>query len=381
VSFWEGEFLGGRILKKFLFSTTALAVAGIFAFGADANAAAKPIKLSVGGFMTTEMGFGSNESDFETGGAATTTTSNKRADFNNVQDSEVFFTGSTKLDSGVTVSITIQLEADQARNGTQIDESYMKLTGGFGDLRLGSTTGTNSVLKHLAPYVGVGLDGGGSDNYISVPAAVTASNSTNAATSGDANKIAYISPRAGGLAVGFSFTPSTANADTAPATGGNAGSDVQVIEGALSYETTMGTSSVKADIAAENASNNTTKVRAGLLIAAGGFTVGGSISKQNDSDNLRTNLNTSLKREAYDLGVSYAMGDYKFGVATAVGTVDVGDALEDSESKWSAGLQYTIDTGVTGTLTYINADYDDSTTGAASNNDGHALIGQLKVSF
>ena len=76
-------------MKKFLYSTTALAVAGALTFGSDANAAAKPIKIAVGGFMTTEMGFGNNNGEFETGGATTTATSNKKSSFNNIQDSEI----------------------------------------------------------------------------------------------------------------------------------------------------------------------------------------------------------------------------------------------------------------------------------------------------
>ena len=369
-------------MKKFLFSTTALAVAGAFVFGADANAAAKPIKLSVGGFMTTEMGFGDNDGTFETGGAASTTTSNKRASFNNVQDSELLFSGSTKLDSGVTLSINIQIEADQARVGTTIDESYMKLTGAFGDLRLGSTTGTNSVLKHTAPYVGVAPDGGGSDPYISVPAAVTASNSTNTSSSGDANKIAYISPRVGGLAVGVSYTPSTTNADTSPVTGGNDAEGGEVLEAAVSFETKVGTSSVGADFAAEKRSNGTHAYRGGIKVTAGGITAGGSLFKRNDNDGDNTATATDNNADSYDLGVSYAMGSYTFGVAKAYGERSDGPGTEDKESKWSAGMSYAIDTGVTGTLTYIKADYDDGASGAAgTGNNGHALIGQLKVSF
>jgi len=368
-------------LKNFLFSTTALAVAGALTFGADANAAAKPIKIAVGGFMTTEMGFGNNDGDFETGGAATTATSNKKADFNNIQDSEIYFTGSTVLDSGVTVSITIQMEGDQARNGV-IDESYMKLTGGFGDLRLGSVTGMASTLKIKAPFVGVAPDGGGSDPYISVPANVTAANSTDVGTSGDANKIAYVSPRSGGLAVGLSFTPSTTNADTAIVTGGNVGTEVQVLEAALSYETAVGTSSVKADISAENASNNTTKIHVGASVGVGAVKIGGSFSKQAEKDDLRTQTATSNKREAYNLGISYAMGAYTFGLSSASGTASTGPGVEDKERKWQVGMSYAIDTGVTGTLTYITADYTDGNSGlAANNNDGQALIGQIKVSF
>jgi len=373
-------------LKKFLYSTTALAVAGTLVFGADANAAAKPIKIGVGGFMTSEWGWGDNDGSFETGGASTTTTSNKRASLNNVQDSEIYFTGSSKLDSGVTVSITIQLEADQAAAAQNIDESYMKLTGDFGDLRLGSTTGPASVLKHTAPYVGVAPDGGGSDNYITVPGSNHAGNSTNVTSSGDANKIMYISPRTGGLAVGVGYTPSTTNSNASPTTGGNAADGGEVIEGVVSFETTMGTSAVQADIAMESRSNDTQALRAGVKVTTGGITVGGSIFKRNDESSLRTDSElggtSDLNSEAYDLGVSYAMGAYTFGIAKAYGEAQDGDGVDDTESKWSLGMSYAIDTGVTGTLTYIKADYDDgSTGGAADDNSGHAVIGQIKVAF
>jgi len=178
-----------------------------------------------------------------------------------------------------------------------------------------------------------------------------------------------------------SFTPSTTNVNTSPVVGGN-GAETTVLEAALSFETTMGTSSVKADIAAESAGDKTRKYRAGLLVGVGGITVGGSVSRQIDSDSLNADLATSRKRRAYDLGVSYAMGDYKFGIATAVGVNDVGTSLEDTEKKWSIGMQYAIDTGVTGTLTLIRAEYKDGNTGGVTdNNDGEAIIGQIKVSF
>jgi len=369
-------------LKKFLFSTTALAVAGALTFGSDANAAAKPIKIGVGGFMTSEMGFGDNDGAFETAGNSNPGTGIKRADFNNVQDSEILFSGSSKLDNGVTVSINIQLETDRTSSGQNIDETYMKLTGAFGDLRLGSTTGSNSVLKHVAPAVGQHPRLGGSDNYITVPTAVGASNSTDFASSGDNNKIAYISPRVGGLAFGASFTPSTANAATSPVSGGNSSDQTEVIEAALSYETTMGTSSVKADIAGSSRNNNSRSIRAGINVGFGGFTVGGSIAKRNDSDDIRKNVAGSVDANAYDLGVTYAMGAYTFGLTKAYGEQVDGNATKDEQSKWAAGVSYAVDTGVTTTLTYTKASYNDGVLGDnTTNNDGHALVGQIKVTF
>ena len=372
-------------MKKFLYSTTALAVAGAFAFSGDANAAAKPISISVGGFMSHEIGYGSNDGTFEANNGTSTAAAvnNKRSGINNVQDSELLFTGSSKLDSGVTVSITIQIEADQASvAGNHIDESYMKLTGGFGDIRLGSTTGPASVLKHLAPNVGQHPRLGGSDAYITVPASVRAGNSTDVTTSGDANKFAYISPRMSGIAIGLGYTPSTANVNTAALTGGNNAAEDEIYEGVLSFETTVGTSSVGADIAAETRNNETRAYRAGLVVGFGGFKVGGSAMSRVDSRDNRKRTGTSNKQNAYDLGATYAMGAYTFGLTKAYGEQVDGEGVQDEQSKWAAGISYALDTGVSTTITYTKADYNDGAAGGfTDNNSGHAVVGEIKVSF
>ena len=367
-------------MKKFLFSTTALAVAGAFAFSGTANAAAKPIKIGVGGYMSQEMGFGSNDASFEDDGHTLT----KRDAFNTVSDSEIYFTGTTKLDSGVSVSVTIQLEGDQTSGA--IDESYMKLTGGFGDLRIGYVSGSNTTLKHIAPYVGMGLDGGASDNYISVPANNTAAVSTNTSTSGDNAKIVYISPVSGGLRIGASYTPSLTVSNLSPAVGGISGTDTQVYEGVLSYEAAMGTGSVKADIGYEHASgtsvNTHDMIRAGILFGTGGITFGGSVSKRRNRNQDKDNTTNTDEKDAYDLGVSYAMGDYKFGIAHTHGTADTADGTDDEETKWGVGVEYGgLGGGVTLKGAYVNAQYDDSGTAVADNNSGHAIVGSIKVSF
>jgi len=371
-------------MKKFLFCTTALAVAGAFAFSGEANAAAKPLKIGVGGFMASQMGFGSNGASFEDKGTANPADDTKQDSFNMLQDSEIYFTGSTKMDNGVTLSVTVQLEGDQARNGV-IDESYMKLTGGFGDIRLGSVSGPVSTLKHTAPYVGFRLDGGDTNNYIQVPTNATASASTNLAESGDAVKIVYISPVvAGGLRIGLGYTPSTVNADTSPLLTG-AAADEQVYEASISYEAKMGTSDVKLDLATEHASgigNDTHRgYRAGLNVTAGGITVGGGIAQKDNQGSEKSNTTNSDERSTYDIGIKYATGAYTFGVAMTDGEHQTTAANTDNVKKWGVGMTYGLSTGVTLAAGYYYADFSDSGTAVADNNDGHALIGQIKVSF
>jgi len=161
-------------MKKSLYMTTALAAAGVLAFGAtDAMAAekAKKMQIKVSGSMKSLIGFASNSGSYET--TASNTSRTHYDAFNIVNDSEVHFKGTTKLDNGISVSVVIQLETDQKNNGTQVDETYVKLTGGFGDIRIGSQKAATFTLKHAAPLGGaIGLGNPDTNNWIIKPSAV-----------------------------------------------------------------------------------------------------------------------------------------------------------------------------------------------------------------
>ena len=166
-------------MKKALFSTTALAAAGALAFVASdalAQSKAKPMSMSVGGYFNSYIGFAEQSGNFE----VDTSTAGLEAgydSFNIVNDSEVYFKGSTKTDSGLGVSVTIQLETDQLGNGsTHIDETYMTLSGGFGSVYLGSTKGAGAKLNVGAPSVGgLGLTTTDHAKWIIRPSAVGSS--------------------------------------------------------------------------------------------------------------------------------------------------------------------------------------------------------------
>ena len=121
-------------MKKVLYSTTALAAAGALALGASdalAQSKAKPLSMSVGGYFNSFMGYAEQDSSFESTASATGRVGYDQ--FNIINDSEIYFRGSTKTDSGIGVSVTVQLESDQVSNASaHIDESYMTLSGGFG---------------------------------------------------------------------------------------------------------------------------------------------------------------------------------------------------------------------------------------------------------
>ena len=97
--------------------------------------------------------------------------------------------------------MVIQLETDPSGDNGAIDKSYTKFTGGFGDIRIGSTKAVGSVLKHNAPNCGLlSFNGGDVENFIIQPSGSSLANSQVTNISGsDAMKLFYITPKMSGL--------------------------------------------------------------------------------------------------------------------------------------------------------------------------------------
>ncbi|MBT5941621.1 MAG: hypothetical protein HOG95_16960, partial [Rhodospirillaceae bacterium] len=97
----------------------------------------------------------------------------------------------------MTVDVIIQLETDQSTAGggqtsnaanassnNSIDESYVRLHGGFGDLRMGSTKNASNVMATMAPSVGItSSNDGDASNVIIKPSSVSVGTDTLLGTS------------------------------------------------------------------------------------------------------------------------------------------------------------------------------------------------------
>jgi hypothetical protein len=374
-------------MRKSLYMTTALAAAGLLAFGA-ADANAKKIKIGLGGFLNTYVGFAEQDGSFES-----TNSNPARVGYdsiNIVNDSEVYFKGGTKLDNGVGVNVIIQMEADPSGGNGAIDESYVKLTGGFGDLRIGSTKFASFVLRHGAPGAGaVAMGNPDTNNYIVKPA----NNSLGGGQGthiggGDQLKAVYITPKMNGFRMGASYVPSTTNADTMPATGGNSGTEVQMYDVVASYENKMGGMMLKADIAAfreqAQASNSVDGRRFGITMGFGAVTIGGSLLNEDAVDAGQSTATTNPDMESMDAGISYKMS-----AATTLGLTYFnakkenasGTAGEDSVTKIGAGINHSLGSGVTFVGSLANVDFEDESTADADNNGGWLAVAGIKVGF
>ena len=185
-------------MKKLLIGTTALVAAGALASGAQA---ADPISIGVGGYFHAGVSIASQDMDQNVRG------------YGFDREGEIIFSGSTTLDNGLSVGVNVQLEAETS--GDQIDESFMWISGAFGQLRGGSFDGALNVNGIYAPSAAQGLYG------VIFPTGTSAIAGAGSVGEGgfglgpdyDAAKIAWYSPTVGGARVGVSFTPEGGGAD------------------------------------------------------------------------------------------------------------------------------------------------------------------------
>jgi hypothetical protein len=370
-------------MKKILMSTSALVAAGMLV---AAPASAK-VKLGLGGFMSMTAGFVDNDGSFEVA-PNNGLTQTERDSFNLIMDSEVYFRGNTKLDNGTRVDVIIQMEADQVGAGV-IDESYLKLTGGFGDVRIGSTAFATAVLRNTAVYTGpYRLDTPDLNNFITQPTAVTVRRGNTAAQAGnDQVKVAYISPIFNGLRFGASWLNDASTGNTAANVGGTGGTTTQAYDIGIQY----GNKTFKVDLSQYKqigtAANTFKQNRAGINVTLGATKIGASMAKQDNvgqrtvAGNNKGSTTDSDEGNAFDIGVSHKVGAYTIGVAYFNSKSDLAAAGDDEETSMVLGASTAVGPGVTGSVGIYNVDHTDVTNTATNNNNGWALIGQVKVAF
>ncbi len=195
-------------MKKILLGSTAIVAAGMIASVPSADAASK-MKLGVGGYMEQWFGFTSGDD-----GVA-----QDYSGFSTVSDGEIHFKGKTKLDNGITVGVNVQLEAQQG--GDQIDEQYMTVSGGFGQIIIGDENSAMYKMHYAPSDFGIGTNSG---DVTSWNKPVSDAEGDSIAMGGhyrapfgatyiepnavnDSAKISYFTPRVSGFQLGLSYAP------------------------------------------------------------------------------------------------------------------------------------------------------------------------------
>jgi len=368
-------------MKKLLVASTALV-----AFAAVNSAqAADPIKLSLGGYMNQYIGYADND---ENG------TANNYAEVLNQSDIEIYFTGSTTLDNGLTIGVVIQEEQDRGSTGQ--DDVYMSVkSDSLGEVRLGATKGSSYTLSHAAPNVGLGInDGDQADWFVNSNGILDEVNTQWAAGDGgnhnDGQKVIYYTPNLGGFQAGFSYGLAVAGNGTAH-NGVNLYSDGSdyVVDAALAYNGEFSGVSVGADVSYVNVARggdggvnhgyDSNMVRGGIVFGVAGFEFGGSYATDENYGGVK-----DKDADAWDLGVSYATGPYAVSLTyinLEIEESGASNAQEDSVDVFELAGTYDMGAGVSLVGSIMNADMEDGSNVKTAENDAWGVVGGIKVKF
>ena len=367
--------------NAYLLATTALGLCMVV--GTGTAQAADPIKLSVGGYMEQWIGFADNDSS---------NNAFDYADFDTQSDTEIHFTGSTKLDNGLSVSVNMELEADHVGGG--FDHSWMTISSDtYGSVIVGGQEAFMNDIFNGAPDVGIGLTDGDAGNWVVNPGNFsTGGYGIDNTFGGDVeHRVKYISPSIAGFTVGIDYAPDEADNNAQPDR--LAGDDHN-----YSYGVTYGGefSGVEVGVAGSvghrliNGSGSYDLYSGSASLAMSGWTVSGgytrfkqSIHQNGQTGNVAAN---AMNGYGYSAGVSYATGPYAvslgYGYEEFEATPDAA-GLEDTQGTWMLSGSYEMGPGVSLLGSVFGTDYEGETPNdnGADDNDGWGVVAGLAVNF
>ena len=324
-------------MRKLLLGSTALAAAATL----SANAALADISIS--GYY--EFSYSSTSSNV----AAEDGTS-----FGS--DSEIKFSFSEKTDSGLDLSMVVEMPSDGT--DTNVQESSLTISGGFGKLVLGQNDGASDnygidaedvVGEEIQENAGVGLTLNDTDVH---------------SADGDTTKISYHIPAVGGLTAGVSITDAGTNGSTGTQDITGYGAQYAMEAGGASI--TIGAASMKQDTVTAQDNDSTNY---GVKIVSGDLTFIAATAEYEAVGQDEESTGAGAKMVISD-GLSAAVFTYK--------VEDNGTAEEYSNS--GVEVAYTIASGLTA---YLNVeDYEfKSGTGGETADSGTASKLTIVASF
>ncbi|HBU98397.1 porin [Thalassospira lucentensis] len=347
-------------MKKILVASSALVAV---AFAGQASASEK-ISLSVGGYMEQWAGVASQDDAYASRNAFQS-------------DTEVHFKGSTTLDNGIEIGAAIEIEA-QGGTGNHVDEQYLYVNGGFGQIKLGAEDGAAADMATLAPSTGaVVAQDGDLGNWVdlSTPNANYLGAGSTGGASNDAKRVTYYTPVLGGFRAGVSYADSINSETNNTVTDNNS----RVSVGVEYIGDFDGVSLKVSAVGEDDQASEGQWWHTGAQVGFGNFTVGGSYGVQDSELNAGVSTANDQEVTGYDLGVSYAMDAATVSATYYSEEEEQGTgAGEDELDVVALGLNYTLGAGVEWKSSVF---WFDNARAAATDNDGYGVVTGIKLSF
>jgi len=271
-------------------------------------------------------------------------------------DNEVVISFTNKTDNGLTVTGKLEMDSDDGdESAVSVDESVLSISGGFGTVRLGLEDPADETFgideQDLIDEEGNGLN-----------TSASLGNTSNFGLAGDANKIAYITPKMGGFQAGYSIADSGASGTT----------DTNAVGASYTMPIGGGSMVVKYNQATLDGTTDTDTTNMGVQLSMGAMTIiasSGTKEKAGDDD-----------IEGNGFGIKYDMGG---GMTIAAATVEVTDETDISgaeEEKYTANIGevvYTVAPGLKAKVTYTDYEFKNGGDVGASGAAGADDSGQI----
>ena len=305
-------------MKEGLYRISALVALGMLA---TTPAPAAGLEASLAGFMKQWFGFSDQDEDTTAGPAG-------GVDFtetNFTSDTEVHFNAAGTLDNGLKVRYHVELEGNT--DSDQIDESYLTVTGGFGQIILGSTNSAGHNMAFVPKEFGIEANSGDTTFWVNGDGQGNggvrrkrtpwASGWVEADASCDDDKrLTYYTPRFSGFQFGASYAANCGSQDT------NALGTDATIEHAVSFGANYKRKIQQFDLGlsagynhgekpAGNTGDDPAVIVFGARFGYAGFTLGGYYADalgaidQTPTSGLNAGMLSSNDNQGFGVGLAY----------------------------------------------------------------------------
>ena len=358
-------------MKKVLLGTSALVAASVIATGA----AKAEVSLGMWSYQSYGFAIDGDDQASDPGLVA-------------YQNANVDFRGSTELDNGMTVGMTIDMYAHTG--STSIDEARVSISDDWGTIDLGGNDSAADLMNGTHWVTGNGVNSGTWTGYAAQITDSTAFMKTASSFTGDAQGIRYFTPTMNGFraAVSYQGDSSDANFSNIDSAAGNYNNVVSVgveysgdmdgvgiafnagADHALSY-THINTTSAGAD-------DEATQYFVRGSVSTGGFFLGAAYST------VDFNTSSTAKVDAWTFAAtaSYSTGPHTIGIeyATAEKDTTITTSGDDQEGTgFLIGYNNNLGNGVYWDARYAMLENDE--TGTANDADISVFETGLGVSF